>query len=229
MKKALTIVTSIIAATLTAPVLSEFASEEAAVRIAARQEQRRQQIQEMMRKGITDDAALREAIRQMPYLGTYPEELTGNLRKLVETTEIPHERVIKTVESMIREMLSAVERNERDSISWSTADLIPMFKVFPDYDVLPIIQECLVSKNETVRCNAIQNYIYIEGAKSIPFVRNTIEKTNLTGTNRWGIYRQLELTAIELTSENKTNDVEKINAFLKEMKQAEQAKEKGGN
>ena|GEM_PF-1693193 len=85
-------------------------------------------------------------------------------------------------------------------------------------------------KYEFLRSEAMITYINIAGAESIPFLHEALEKEGcVPDATRSEIVIHLEKVVAKFTEENKTNDVEKINAFLKEMKQAEQAKENGGN
>jgi len=229
-KSAALITAGILAGTPMASVLSlEFINEEAAEAYLAMQEEMRQEIQETLRKGITDDTALRDAIRRVRHLGSSPEELTGNMRRLVEATGIPHERVINALEDMILRTLSAIEEDESKIASVGISGVMPLLEAFPDHDILPIVKECLKSKSSHIRRTALESYASVKGAKSLPLLRDALAKKSLTDNDSDFLYRHLSRISIDLKMENKTNDVEKINAFLKEMKQAEQAKEKGEN
>jgi len=232
MKKVMTLtLLGVVAATVAKTALSvEYIDEAAAQAAFDKEMQARQRTQEIMQKGKTDDTALKDAL-VLAFGVSFEQDLNVVFAKeLMRAIEIPRERQIRVLEGMVREGLSALEKDKAASVRWDTSyDVLPLLETIPSYDALPIVKECLKSKSEDIRYNATKTYVNMKGVESIPLLREVIEQEKLTETSRLRLYEHLNRVSIGLRMENKTNDVEKINAFLKEMKQAEQAKEKGEN
>jgi len=239
MKKTLILIT-LASITMTMPVLSrEFDNPEAATAYYEKWRQTVLELEEAIAKSKTNDALLKDAVfRLSQYLqaeggmdaggmrGEYLLVVSG-LKRAYQKAEISQERAIRIQEEMVREKLSAIEKDVPDSIPWGLYDVLPLFGVFPDYEALPIFKECLQTKTENSRRNAMETYANIKGAEAIPFLREAIEKEHLGKKNRESLNYNLGCLAGALKEESKTNDVEKLNVFLNEMKQAE--KEKGEN
>jgi len=93
----------------------------------------------------------------------------------------------------------------------------------PDYNIHPLLKECFQSNDERVFRQLI-SYIQVNVMDAIPFLRELVEEVNLSVYNRSSIYRELEKSIELLSGQGKNDDVEKINAFLKEVREKEQAK-----
>jgi hypothetical protein len=204
----------------------KFVNEEAAEAFFAKEEQKLQEVRENMKKGITDDMTLKEAISTLFRMPFTIEEPVSYTRDLVQKIEIPHKRVMTVLEDMIREKKIAIEKGKGDSVNWNISELLLLLGTFPDYDILPLIKEYL-STSKSVNLKVVKVFVYIEGEKSLPLLRDLIDKENLTGVTRVIFFEHLERVSIPLKKENKTSEAEKFAAFLNEMKQAERAKEKG--
>jgi|GEM_PF-2971215 len=195
-------------------------------------------IRETRQKALTDDVALKKLIR-MNYDVNFGSYSSGSLisdmrerasRKDAGEDGISLEREIKVMESMVREGLTALEKNEKEYQSYDdVVSCTLMLGALPDYDILPLLKECLKSKSEGLRRNVLIRYILVKEAESIPFLREAIKDANLTESSRSSIYGRLNSTTINLKDRNKNDDVEKIKAFVQEMRQAENPKEKGEN
>ena len=230
MKKVLQLVTLVTVVMTTTAFSQDYVDEKAMEADIAIQAQMMRSLRESIEKGKTDDMALKEVIRLIPFTSLWVDEQVGNFAGLVQESGIATNRVTTVMEGMIREVLSAVEKNEKGRVSWGIGDVLPLFEAFPKYDASPIIKECINSKSEDYRLYALQVYAEIAGEKSIPLIQEAIKAGRLNEKNRNNLYIHLSnFTIPKFKRDYKTNDVEKINAFLKEMKQAEQAKEKGGN
>jgi len=158
MKKVLTLVAlGVIAVTRSTPVLSlEFTDEAAANAFFAEEAQAFQKMRENMEKGKTDSEALQEAIDVIfwLHLGNAIDDPILYAQNLMKEVGIPREQQIKTLEGIVREQLSAIEKNEKIATAVHIVDLLPMLEVLPDYDMLPILKECALSKNDRVRATA---------------------------------------------------------------------------
>ena len=231
MKDTLQVITYvIIAVTMTVTVLALDGTPEAIAREFEWREQKMQEAQELMKNGKTDDMALKEVIRLIPFTSLELDKQVGCFARLVRESGVATNRVTTVMEGMIREVLSAVEKNERDRVSWNIGDVLPLFEAFPNYDVSPIIMECLNSRSEDYRLYALRTYAEIAGEKSIPLIQEAIKTGHLNEKNRNSLYIHLaNFTILKFKEKNKTEDVAKITAFLTEMKQAEKLKKKGEN
>jgi hypothetical protein len=230
MKKVMTsITTGIVIATMTAPVLSIEYADDAALAVATEERALAHKIiRETMQKGVTDDAALRNAIRLIG-ISEEPKENIAHAQELARELKIPDKRLVEALEYMIRENLSAIEKDEKIDSVLRVVGFLEMLEIFPNYDALSFVKKCLLSKDEKIRYYAVKTYVNIEGVNSIPFLRETIKNGSLGEERRNMLFRHFETITAKLKEENKTDDVTKFNAFLNEMKQAEQPKEKGAN
>ena len=195
------------------------------------------QIDELIRqtrqKALTDDEALKELIR-MNYDVNFGSYSTGMLisgmrerasKNDVDEGGISLQREIKVMERMVRDGLSVLEKNGQEHQAYDdVVSCTLMLGALPDYDILPLLKECIKSKIEGVRRNTIIRYIRVKEVETIPFLHNIINEANLTDQSRSNIYQELERTIEPLTRQQRSDDVEKINAFLKEVRQAEQSK-----
>jgi len=162
MKRMMTVITiGVVAVTVTRPALSlEFVDQAAADADGVRQAQRFNAVRENMEKGKTDDAALKEAIRLVfgMRLLLKDENPIAYTQEYMSDLKIPRERQIKTFEDMIRENLSAQEKDEKIDPPYRVAEFIDMLGTFQGYEVLPLLRECLKSKNEIIRNGATRRY-----------------------------------------------------------------------
>ena len=241
MKKKLILV-ALASITVTTPILSrEFDNPEDADAYYAKWRQTALELEEAIAKGKADDALLKNAVfRLSQHLqseggmdaggirGEYLFAVNG-LKRAYQKAEISQEQAIRIQEEMVREKLSAIEKDVPNSIPWELYDVLPLFGVFPDYEAFPIFRECLQTKTENSRRNAMETYANIKGAEAIPLLREAIEKGYLSKKNRESLNNSLGHLVQTLEEENKTNDIKKLTAFLKERKHVEQMKEKGGN
>jgi len=151
MKRLRSVTLSAIAITMTTPVLSlEFANEEAAAAFFKEAERGLQIIQKNMEKGITDDAALKEAIRLIFEMDSIENPIVYT-QALSKKLEVPDKRMTNILEAMIRDKLLAIEKEKAASVSLGVGELFPLLKTFPDYDMLPILKECALSKDGRIR------------------------------------------------------------------------------
>ena len=151
MKRLRSVTLSAIAITMTTPVLSlEFANEEAATAFFKEAERGLQIIQKNMEKGITDDAALKEAIRLIFEMDSIENPIVYT-QALSKKLEVPDKRMTNILEAMIRDKLLAIEKEKAASVSLGVGELFPLLKTFPDYDMLPILKECALSKDGRIR------------------------------------------------------------------------------
>ena len=147
----------------------EFENQAAADRHAERMEQEYLDFIDNLEKGKTDDAALKEAILSIYLSSFYSREINQQTEEpLVWTVAslrergITHERLIQGLENIIiQEALSTFEEGEKAEELFMTGLYVAMLGIFPDYDLLPILQKCLNSKNEKVRVSAQKGYDFI--------------------------------------------------------------------
>jgi len=115
-------------------------------------EQQRAEWQQAQQKALDgDDMALQDAIRWCYNinLGGYTGMHIDRAKELVELG-ISQERLIKVLGGMIREDLSAFEKDE--NAGWGNIyDFMLILKAFPDSDSLTLFVEYAQSKNETIR------------------------------------------------------------------------------
>jgi len=119
---------------------------------------------------VTDDVALKEAIQsivKMPLTIPTPVSYTKELSRNVG---IPDERVTTAIEEMIYEKLSDLKKNEEDSnnISWDIISLLPLLDAFPEYEIMPLLKECLQVTDEKVRDEATKRHNIIMGKTQEP-------------------------------------------------------------
>ena len=162
MKKIITLITlSKMIVAMTTPVLSwDFVSGEAAANHFAAVNRRLQVAHENFEKGKTDDTALKEGISSifMMILALPNENPFAYTQELMLKNEIPHERQIKILEEMIHEILSILKKGENLKDPPVVVDYIDMLGTFPDYDLLPLLKECLNSTNGEIRNRAQKRY-----------------------------------------------------------------------
>jgi len=195
------LVLNVIAITMVTPTWALlFKDKEQADAYFARERRVVQKIREGVENGKTDDEALREAIASIFEMSLSYYETMGDpipyTQNLLKEVEMPKERQIKIFEYMIRARLAVIEKGEKMTTLVRIGDLLSMLEGVQDYDILPMLKECALSKDGRVRNIVIQ----------------TTEKT-----------------IANLKEKNKPDDIAKFITFLNEMKQAEQAKEKGEN
>ena len=209
------------------------ASPEAHIRIQERRRQQRQErenkIREAMIAGITDDEQLKTSIRLIFEFSSpaaeFIAEPVGFTRWAEKEFNVPRERLTKVLENMIRENLSSVKE---DGVSVSelrlTNHLMILLGTFPNYDIAPLAKEVFQSKDMNIHYGAMVAYLNLEGTKAIPFLQETIKQKRYTPAQHNQLSEHLQRVTAKLNAENKTADEEKLNAFIKEMKQAEQLK-----
>ena len=140
-------------------------------------------------------------------------------------TNAPPERIAKALATFIRGQLPALTDKKEGVNAYNKISLaMNMLKTYHVADSLALLDECILSANDDVRSMAIDAYVIIVGLDTAPLFREIFEKyKSLTGIGiRERLYKDLESATVKLKAENKTNDVAKLNAFVKEMKQKEQ-------
>jgi len=144
------------------------------------------------------------------------ERMTRMLEELINTNLVIFEKLPVPADS---------DRKMRDAYLSAAQDvypLIPWLQTFQNTNTVAVLQKCVMSAHKQISCNAVETYVVIEGTKSIPFFRDAFKSERLTTDQRNRLIQHLEGTITKLNKENKPNDVEKITAFLQEMKQTEQ-------
>jgi len=118
-----------------------------------RERQALQKTREGMEKGKTDDEALRESICLIFNMSITIEEPIVYTQNLMGKVEMPKERQIAIFEEMVRERVVVYEKDEVISspIMPRIIDLLVMLDAIPDYNILPILKECALSKSERIR------------------------------------------------------------------------------
>ena len=166
------IMASIIAAATTTPVLAlRFKDQEQAEAYFARERRAFQNIHENMERSKTDDKAFKLAVDIV--FGLHFTDAVENpiqyTQNLIKKFEIPQERQIKILQDMVHERLSVIEKGETMTTAFRIADLLTMLEDIPNYDVLPLLQECVLSKDERVRNDAQRRYnLFMEKAQNQP-------------------------------------------------------------
>ena len=83
---------------------------------------------------------------------------------------------------MVREMLSAVEKGEKIDDPYWVQEFSAMLMTFPNYDILPLLKECLNSKNEIIRNGAMKHHaIIMEKLQEQPKQTNDTTQENGVG------------------------------------------------
>jgi len=181
-----------------------------------------------MRQGITNDVALKGAIRTISEMEFSIPEPVSYTRWLAHEAGIPRERLITVLEDVIREGISVTEKDGEDIKTYEAArsdiiDCMMILGTFPNYNMLPLVKEGLKSQDDIVRSISMIRYIRITGEiESIPFLRETLPKDGMS-MSRSGIYWQLGDAVARLKDAGKNDDAEKILAFLMERTQTEMA------
>jgi len=184
-------------------------------------------------KALTDDNALIKLIR-MSYdisfgsfsSGILIEDMRVRAEKSSEYDEIPLKREINVMESMVREGLIVMkkgEKNQEEEFHQAYLDIdccVMMLAAIPNYDVMPLLKECLKFNHEGVRFSTLRGYVQAKNVATIPFLHELIVEANLTNKNRSYIYNELERSVELLKRNEKNDDVTKINMFLKEVREA---------
>ena len=138
-------------------------------------------------------------------------------------------RMARVLEEMVRENLIAFEANPDVYTALKVFPLITELQTFHSTNSIALLQKSVMVNHDIISENAIETYAIIAGTKSIPFFRETIKKERLDSALHNRITQHLQKAVVKLEEKKQTADAEKITAFLKEMKQAEQPKEKGEN
>jgi len=159
MKKTLALITlNAIILTMATPTLAlQFENEEDARAYFAEVAQAFQKLRENVERGKTNSEALREAVDSVfwLHLGNIIETPILYAQNLMKEVGIPREQQIKTLEDMIREQLSIIEKNGKIATAVHVIDLLPMLEAIPNYDMLPILKECASSRNNHIRLVAL--------------------------------------------------------------------------
>jgi len=201
MKKMMKLITlNIVAVSMTTTMFAiEFVDQAAADAFAKRQQEESQRINENMEKGKTDDTALKEAICSLFGMITLLTDFDP-VTYVVEDMHrlgIPRERQIQGLENITRGMLSAVEKDEKNDDTYWVLEFIAMLGTFSDYDILPLLRECLDSKNEVIRNGAMKRYnIIMENLPNQPQPTNGITQKDETGKASDNVVTNLFLPVI---------------------------------
>jgi len=171
-----------------------------------------------------DDVALKSLIRRTAFSGHEP---SPTVQGIATVFKIPPERMAKILEEIIREGLSDMEKAEGDaktSPSHQVSAALRQLKDFRSPNTLKLIKECaIVSKNDRIRCTAVQ--AYIENANRdggiVDFLREVVTEGHLSGMSRYEVYQSLggivgykEGFLTELKVKNKNDDAEKLLVFM---------------
>ena len=225
-----------VAMTTTLIVSSEASKE---VTMARRAEQKRlsEATWEAFRQDPTNDETVKEIIR-IDYNQDDSPSLIGLVHflkkcavKHTEDNTIPIERKIKVMEIMVRAGLVVYEKKvksldeyERSIAYMDISFCLIMMATLTDYDILPLLKECLQSKNENIRHIALCSYIMGKDVAAIPLLRELVNEANLSNQNRSSVYATLKFFIEDFTRQKRHDDVEKINAFIEEVRREEQAR-----
>jgi len=231
-KKALSLALGLVVVAATTA-LASYVDEESLAEITAADKRQLQEIWDAMANGKTNEVILRDAILRLTSFCEFLGSIDGGntlganmtilhgMKEACQEARIPEEQVIKTLEKMVREKLSVTGKGEVNNEVWNLEALLPSFGAFPDYDALPIFNECLRSASEHARYSAASAYAHIKGADAIPLLRETIEKGRLSDKSRWWLYYHLDAMIREFKGREKNSDAEELNAFVVEMRQKE--------
>jgi hypothetical protein len=159
-----------------------FTSQEAIYAHAERERQLALEVDGNFEKGKTDDAALKEAIISLPKLMVPNLDMFGSMAKNMTQRGIPRERQIQAQEEIIREFLPTVGKNETSENVITVCLLLQTLNTYPDYDIFPILQECMDSHNEFISTWATRLYNKIKGnAQDQPTPANDERSEDNTG------------------------------------------------
>ena len=150
---------SIVAVTLTSTALATtFTSQAAMDAYAERQRKLVLETNENFEKGKTDDAALKEAIISLPKLMEPNRDAFNNMVKNMTLRGITRERQIQAQEEIIREILPTVGKNETSENIMIICLFLQVLNTYQNYDIFPILQECMDSHNEYISTRATRLY-----------------------------------------------------------------------
>ena len=115
-----------------------------------------QEINENFEKGKTDDYALKKAILSLCEIIVLDTNFDPFIYVVEDMTrmEIPRERQKQGLENIIREILVVAEKDEKNEELSRFYIFVKMLGMFPDYNLLPILEEGIKSKNDTIREDA---------------------------------------------------------------------------
>jgi len=166
MKKVLILTTSLISLsivtlTMARPVASISYKDEAAA--ARAKEEYRQKILTLnanFEKGKTDDVALKEAINSLFEILEFSPIINPHIYIVEDMTRmgIHRKRQIQGLENIIRKTLFDFENDIKTDSPYLIYDCLIMLRTFPEYDMLPILKECVKSKNEIIHNDAQRYY-----------------------------------------------------------------------
>ena len=177
-----------------------------------------------------DDERLKGLILRQLCSGRVPYMEAGAPIRPLPTAEsiakahnISNERMTKVLEEIVRENLPAIKNGTGRTLN--VFPLIQNMQIFHGTNTVALLKECMATPldpiHDSIFRDAVETYVVIAGAESIPFFREAIENKRLDEKRRSFVYVHLEIATDKLKEKNKTDDVEKINAFIKEMRQAE--------
>jgi len=193
-----------------------------------------------------DDGLLKMVIRDELCSGHHPPIEFDEKGKLIPyeipTAEsiarglnISSNRMARVLEEMVHETLSIVKKMpvpteiDRDNFnkiftSYNTAalnvfPLIEALQSFHGTNTVALLKESVTVNHNIISRKAVEAYIVIEGAETLPFFREVIKDERLDPTQRNRIIQHLQGAISKLEEKKQTADVEKIATFLKEMKQ----------
>jgi len=177
-----------------------------------------------------DDATIRGYIRDYScgHLDEGIPPIINRTEDLLLRYDISKERMARILEEMIQEELLIIEAKpfDYDEIIYDSVYLsnyINDLEIFHNANTLALLKECAMSKEEGVRYRAVNVYVLIAGAESIPLVREVLTDGRIK--SRYSFIKEfLPETVARLKDEGKTADAEKFMAFLKELEQQEPSK-----
>ena len=165
-KTTLFITTSLFAVTTAMKVLCmEFEDDAAAAKYLEGLIQEAKIIEDNFEKGKTDDDALKKAIRLHLFVILDALDKNPALDEIdhMHRLGFPRERQIKILEEMVRENLFSIKKKVEADDLFLNEFLLDMLKTFKEYDIMPILNECLNSQNEEIRLDAQKRYNIITG------------------------------------------------------------------
>ena len=179
-----------------------------------------------------DDATLKMFILEELCSGHHPpmDEVQDTdwrlptAQDVAETFGISSNRMVRVLEEMVLENLLAFEANPSTYDTLNVFPLIEELQTFHSTNTVTVLKKCLMSPhkatNDRIFRNAAETYVVIEGVKAIPFFRETLNKEGLDPAQHNRITQHLQNAIVKLREKNKTDDAEKIKAFVQEMRQA---------
>ena len=176
-KQFISIILGIVVVTLAMPIRATFyLDDESEARAFAEEVQLWQAIREAMLKAKTDDVALKKGIRLVFFTTLYPDRNITTVQELAHEAGVSNEQLVKALDEMIRETLSAFEKDGEVARPTFVYHYLTMLDIF-GFDTLPLIKECLKSKDSRIHSDATSHYNAIMERQRENERTNVIQKT----------------------------------------------------